>query len=430
MDSLGKFVKERIVVGLDLSDDYSLISYYSLGEAEPVTAPETFGGEDICIPTAVGKFYAENKWTFGTEALKFTDRQRGTVVERLLSRARSGQNVEIELREYDPVDLLALFMKKCFGLLALSAPIEKVSAITISVDRPDEQTIEILKRAIEILRIKPEKVYFQSHSESAYEYVISQAREVWKNEVVICHIKPEGLYVRKMRKVARTSPTVVLMDESNFDHIKSTDIIDAPMAIKEQKDRELYQVMRSVCEGSYVSAIYMIGNEFSSDWWQESLEYMSHTRRVFIGNNLFSKGAAYSAKERIEQGEKSRQYVFLGKDKVKANVGMRVIRGGEQVYMALMDAGENWYETRREHQLFLDREEVLEFVVTPLNGQNVKTARMYLVGMPLRPKRATRIHMLLKMVSDKKLLVTVTDMGFGEFFEPSGLYWNTEIILD
>ena len=430
MDSLGKFTKDRIVIGFDVSDDYSLISYYSLAEKEPVTVGTVVGGDDICIPTVLGKYYAENKWIFGRDALQFLDRKEGTVITNLLSRAREGKKVEVELRDYNPIDLLALFMKKCFALLAVSAPIEKVSAVIITVDRPDAETIDIFLRAIDILRIKPEKVYFQSHSESAYEYIINQNKEIWKNEVVICHMKSDCLYVRKMHKVQRTSPTVVLMEENTYKHIKSTDFIDATPEILKQKDAEFEYVMKGTIEGSYVSAIFLIGDEFSGEWWKDSLAYMSRNRRVFIGNNLFSKGAAYGARERISPSERASEYVFLGKDKVKANVGMRVVRGGEEVYMALLDAGQNWYETKKECQLILDREEVLEFVITPLNGKDVKTGRMYLSGMPVRPRKATRIQLELKMVSERKLSVTVTDMGFGEFFEASGQYWTTEFILE
>lgn len=430
MDSIGKFVKDRIVIGFDLADDYSLISYYSLTEPEPVTVSQVPGSDDVCIPTVLGKYYAENKWVFGSEAVGFLDRREGTAITNLLSKARLGKKVEVEMREYDPVDLLALYMKKCFSLLALSAPIEKVSAITITVDQPDSQTIDILTRAIETLRIKPEKVFFQSHSEGAYEYILNQNKDIWRNDVLICHIKPDGLYVRKMRKIPRTSPTVVLMEEHNFQKVKSTDFIDCDELTEKQKDAEFLSAMQVVMDGGFVSAVYLIGDEFAGNWWKDTLAFISKNRRVFRGNNLFSKGAAYGAREKISPTEVGESYVFLGKDKVKANVGMRVMRGGEEVYMALLDAGRNWFETKRDIDLILDKGEILDFIVTPLNGKNVSSTKMYLTGMPVRPARTTRIHLEMVMISEKKLSVTVTDLGFGEFYESSGLCWGTEINME
>ena len=59
-DSLGKLSKQRIVLGFDISDEYSVISYYMLGDNEPKTATVTPDGEDMCIPTVIGKSFNEN----------------------------------------------------------------------------------------------------------------------------------------------------------------------------------------------------------------------------------------------------------------------------------------------------------------------------------------------------------------------------------
>ena len=130
--------------------------------------------------------------------------------------------------------------------------------------------------------------------------------------------------------------------------------------------------------------------------------------------------------ERLEPSGVENGIVFLGKDKVKANIGMKVMRGGAEAYMALLDAGRNWYDCTRECDLLLEREEKLELIVTPLNGKDVKTIPVYLSGIPRRDRRSTRIHLELKMLSESKAGLTITDMGFGEFFPPSGLQWESE----
>ena len=429
-DSLGKLSKQRIVLGFDISDEYSVISYYMLGDNEPKTATVTPDGEDMCIPTVIGKSFNENVWHFGSQAIEMEQKKEGMTVDRLLEKARAGENIQVEMQYYDPVDLLALFMKKCFGLVGLVAPVEKVAAIVITVDKPDEETMNIFKKAVDILRIKPDKIYFQSHSESAYYYMINQPRELWNHNVLICHLKSDCLVIRTMKKNVHTSPVVVLMEENKFRNVRGDDLIDAPAPVKKQKDNELWTIMQGFCEGNYISSIYLMGKDFEGDWWKESLNYMSKNRRVFMGNNLFSKGAAYGAREIINPTDVGGNHVFLGREKVKANVGMNVIRDGAEVYMALLDAGKNWYDTRHECDLILDREEVLTFVITPLNGKNVRTAQMYLTGIPLRNGKSVRIHLTLHMKSERKLIVTAEDRGFGEFFESSGLVWNTEIMME
>ena len=108
---------------------------------------------------------------------------------------------------------------------------------------------------------------------------------------------------------------------------------------------------------------------------------------------------------------------------------MTVMRSGEEAYMALLDAGRNWYDSSKECELMLEGEERLDFIVTPLNGRNIKTVPMYLQGLPRRKRRSTRIHLKLSMLSETKVNVVVTDLGFGEIFAPSGLEWESSFTI-
>ena len=428
-DAFGKTSRDRIVLGFDLSDEFSQISYAYMNDDEPVTVSAVLGGDEICIPTMLGKYENENTWTFGFDAKRIESEGGGTVIGNLISLAREGSMVRVEDREYNPVDLLALYMKKCFSLLSLTAPIEKVSVIVVTVDRPDAQTIEILSKAITTLRIKPEKVYYQSHSESAYHYMIHQPRDLWNHDVLICHLKEDGMFVRSLKKYVNTSPIVMVMEEQNFSHINSLLLKDASESTKSRLDQSFCHILYGLCEDNYISSIYLLGDGFEGDWFGESLKYMSRGRRIFGGNNLFSKGAAYGAREKLEESDAASKHVFLGKDKVKSNVGMEVIKEGVSEYLPLIDAGRNWYETTKECDFILDNEDTLSFRITPLNGKNIKDVPMYLTGIPTRASKATRVHVDLKMVTERKLLVTVTDLGFGQFYPPSGLEWKSEIVL-
>lgn len=426
--AIEKPMKDRIVVGLDISDEFSQVSYLNISEEEPETLSTVLGSDQICIPTVIAKYVGQNTWTYGNEAVEA--RNKVVAVDRLVEKARSGMAVGIDGRDYDPIDLLTLYIKKCLALLSIAAPLEKVSIIMITAPEMDARMVEILDKAIETLRIKPEKVFYQNHAESTYQYMIHQSKELWNHDVLIMHLTSDGLNAKSMRKNIHTSPVVVLMEERNVRTFTVEDIIDAPEGRKKRKDQELYQLLYGIMEGKFYSAVYLLGDGFDGDWCDESLKYMCRNRRVFRGNNLFSKGACYSAKEKLEPSELSTKYVFLGKDKVKANVGMRVYRDGEEVYMALLDAGKNWYDTSREMDFILDREDSITLTITPLNGKNAHNAQIYLTGLPVRPPRATRIHLELKMVSEKRLHIHVTDLGFGEFYPASGLDWTGELEVE
>ena len=51
--------------------------------------------------------------------------------------------------------------------------------------------------------------------------------------------------------------------------------------------------------------------------------------------------------------ENGKNHVYLGQDKLKSNIGMKVRRQGEESYQALLDAGINWYEAQNTMEFYL-----------------------------------------------------------------------------
>ena len=315
--------KDRFYIGIDLSDEFSQVSYAS-GSEEPITPSLIAGTDRLCIPTMLAKKYGERSWTYGEEALEMSTADEAFPVDRLIERAREGRAVEVEAVDYNPVDLLALFIRKCLSRLYAQAPLEKVAAIVITVEEPDEQMIAILGQVVKALRLKPERVFFQSHAESAYHYIMHQPKDVRVADVCICDLRGNGLHAMLFTENRQTRPHVVIMQESiyedfvpeQFDGVKNADVK------KSKKDEKFNSILYGVIEDKRVSAVYLLGEGFEGDWLSESLKYICKGRRAFKGNNLFSKGACYGAREKLEPSEEEKLCVFLGQDKVKANIGM------------------------------------------------------------------------------------------------------------
>ena len=173
-----------------------------------------------------------------------------------------------------------------------------------------------------------------------------------------------------------------------------------------------------------ITSVYLIGEGFSEEWMKESLRFLCRNRRVFQGNNLYSKGACYALRERLYPTEISGRYVFLGEDKLKANIGMKVYRQGESSYLALLDAGVSWYDARFQTEVYLDEGNSFDIVLTPLNGKDARYGKVTLTGLPER-KTPTRLYIEISMTGENKVRLYVEDLGFGEL-SPSGYQKWTE----
>lgn len=425
-----RITKDRLVVGLDIANDFSQVSYSYVTDEEPKTLSVSAESEEMCIPTVLGKYYSQNVWIYGDKAKEMAENNEGYLVANLLENARLGKPVEVEGRDYDPVDLLALFMKKCLSLLSTVAPIEKVSAIVITIENPDSTNIAILTKAINTIRIKTEKVFFQSYSESVYNYMINQKKELWNHDVIVCHLKDDALVLRSMKTNHQTTPHVITMEEIVVDSLNGKKLASCSDEYYSEADDKLLEAIKPLCKDTYVSSVYLIGAGFEKQWYEKTLKFICQNRRVFLGNNLFSKGATYAAKEKMFSSDAALSNVYIGKDKVKSNVGIVACKDNEDAYVPLLEAGKNWFETSKECEFIIGEADKIDFIVTPLNGNEAKSYSVYLDGLPQRPDKATRVKIELKMKSEKLVSIIITDLGFGEFFPPTGQRFKSEIVLD
>ena len=130
--------------------------------------------------------------------------------------------------------------------------------------------------------------------------------------------------------------------------------------------------------------------------------------------------------EKLNVSKAGREHVFLGRDKLKANVGMKVLRQGEPSYYALLDAGVNWYEADCTLDFYLRDGNEITLMITPLNGKTGREAKIALEDFPPDPARL-RAHVYLE--KENLLAIEVDDLGFGEFRASSRHVWRETIEL-
>lgn len=418
-----------IAVGYDLSDSYAQISYCQGGEEEAETLSLVTGSEQYNIPLALCKRKGANQWFYGKEALKFAAQEDGVMVENLLTLARMGERVEADGEEFDPLALLTLFIRRSLSLLHPVALTDEIAGLMFTVDELDKRMVEVLAQVSVNLGLKTAHIFFQSHRESFYCYNMEQQEELWTYDVLLCDYDYRNMKTYTLNINRRTTPKVAFIESAEYKTMeyrttKAAEGAGMDEFTKKRLDESFLEIVKGKCNGRAVSCVYLIGEGYKEDWAAESLRYLCRGRRVFQGNNLYSKGACYGARRKLYPTEKDAEYVFLGTDKLKANVGMRILRRGLESYYAVMDAGVNWYEAKREFEVILENGDTLSVILTPLNGKQPREIHMILEEIPVRPDWTTRLKIQAEMISENEMSVKVEDMGFGEIFAPSGGEWT------
>ena len=428
--------ENRIVLGYDLNYEFAQISYLVLDKEKPETYAFRNEGEKYNIPLCLCKRREVNQWYYGEEALSWARSGEGILVEDILTKALLGEKILIKeegvSQEFDPVQLLGLFIKKSFSQMGFFLGSYEIQALMFTVEQLDERMLTVLKEAVCGLQLEKEKIYFQSRLESIYYYVIHQPKELWSYQVGIFDFGGEKLKSYRVEMNHKTKPIVTLIHPKIHSNIARKRVYPSIMEkdrYLEQLDLDLYTLLTHYVEGNIMTSIYLIGDGFFGDWYKQSLNFLCKGRRVFGGNNLYSKGACLAAKERVIPSEIASSYIFLGQDKLKYNVGIRMLNGTDEEYAPILDAGLNWYEAKAEFDFMLMEGSQIPIIITPMIGDGEFVHEITVEGFTDRPKGTVRLHLSAWMNSDTEMMIRIMDEGFGDFFPARSDVWEEKIVL-
>lgn len=429
-DSSTKRNNNRTVLGIDLTDNYSQISFFKASSDEPQTASAIIGSEMYNIPTILAKRPGVGQWFYGREAYKYAQNE-GIMVDRLIEKSIRGEGVIVEEETYDPIALLALFVKRMMGLVSSYVSTKDITGVMFTVESLDTRMVEVLNKLVAYLGLDNVSVSYLSHVESFYYYMLHQPTELWQYQVMVYEYN-DILKTMCFSCAHKTTPEVVTIDEADYSTMQRVEDTEDQALLEERKlrlDETFLHIVEESLEHRDVTTVYLLGDGFKSDWAKDSLKILCRNRRVFQGNNLYSKGACFGMMDRLEPSEISKSHVYLGAEKLKFNIGMKVNRRGTESYLAALDAGSNWFEAQAAFDVILDEGDTIPFIITSVTGGSVEEKSIILDGLPKRPKGTTRLHISMEMTKVDSLEIEIEDLGFGEIIKSSGRAWSQNLVL-
>ena len=421
-----KINKDRYVIGFDLNNRFAQISYVRIDGTEPETLSTITGEEEYNIPAVILKRKSNNQWVIGRAAEEAFTEKDGYLVADLLRKSLRGETVRMGTEEYKAEDLLLLFIKRAFSMLPLMTTPDKISSVVVTVRKADTDTVKVLQKLPELLKIEEEKVHFLSYEESFFFYMLYQQNELRNHQVLLCDSSEGFLNIYRLEKNTFVNPAIAGVEEYPYEDFK----FGPEGESASEKDRRFLNICDHMCENRLFSAVYLIGEGFYDDWCNDSLKFLCKGRRVFKGNNLFSKGACLAAKEYAAPSGYEKQLRFFGRDRVQANVGVTIRDNDEDDDVVFIKAGEHWYEVGHTEEFLLHETDTVPIWIEQISKRSRVGADLKLSGLPVKGSRMTRISLTIKMSSDKNVLFIAKDLGFGELYPSTGLEWTEELALD
>lgn len=305
--------------------------------------------------------------------------------------------VEINLEEKSGLQEL---FRKLWKMLSPYGSRESLEYLVFCLEDNSEKMRQMLLEIVQIYNISMDKVRFLDKFECFCAYVLHQSAELFTHNALVIENRGGEKEKYLLHKRTRTMPVVTEVRDVSE---KSLDGVFTDHAI---------------------SSVFLVGDDFEEDWMRQNLKLLKSGRRVFLGKNLYVKGACYRGMELKEGNE---PYLYLGAEKVCCNIALKAAVNGKEEYTSIVEGGKNWYESNVSLEVFLLDKPELEFALIPINGKEKKTALIHLKDLPVRPKKTTRLRIELEFVDASHVKLLVKDMGFGELFPQSDMIYEGEL---
>lgn len=410
--------KRNIIAGFELGERLSQITVYDRKENKASCVPVRVGGSDSEFAAALSIKEDGGPWHFGREAEYFAAQQQEVLIDNLFALCRDGGSAEAGAKRYEAAELLTVFLREGLRLAGIVRPAEELSALMLTVPEITRELVENVRRAFQSLGIARGRGFLQDYDESFYYYTLYQRPDIWSRKVGMFLFENGEVTFKSLDMNDRTRPVLVSVGKGETMRLPG----DA-----REKDAAFQGMIERAFGEEVYSSVFLMGDGFSRDWAKKSVLLLCrHRRHVFMGNNLYVKGACYAAKEKVEE-RMLKGYLFVSRDLVRRNIGMDMTVNGSRTYYLLIPAGVNWYEAVRDVEILLDGERDLAFSVSSMDDGTRNRYCMELPGLPDRPDKATRLHLHLEYISPKECRIEVRDEGFGELFPTSGLVWKETI---
>lgn len=351
------------------------------------------------------------------EAKRLATLKEGFTVARLLSRSLANEKIEFGDETYDAVWLLSQFIQMSLQ----SFP--KIDGIVFSVPVLTEELAQMLRRIAVRMNIDKRHIFIQDYKESFCNYLFYQPKELWQYDAALfcCDRNEIKAYMLRRLKpgLGGGKTTFVTVDEVANAHMKELALVYPVLNEDKAKEADAMfcKFIQSVFDKRIVSSVFLTGEGFENNWYPKSLRVLCNGRRAFIGNNLYSKGACYTAYRKLYMHIENPVYLSETKLTDQITVNMRV--DGQEMWYPLVSWGAHWYESNNQWEVILEEGDDIEFHIESLVQGTVKTEKISLERLPKRAEYSIRLQIETMFLDEKTCKITVRDVGFGDFFLPT-----------
>ena len=406
---------KKVIVGYDLCEDYSQISCYSYKMHEAIIINAQEGNGEGLIPTVLFYKTDTRQWLFGDDAYTGAQNSSGILVDNLLMRLKKDEEIDIYGVKYTAQAILEKFLRKTLTLVRDHFPTQPITKLVLTIRDSDADLIEKLYDTLALLGIGKDRAVIINHEDAYLYYALYQDRSLWMNDVGLFDFGLAGLKYYQIRINRWSKPMIASLEKHDYSNCLEADIL------KQKTSDAAYvfeNIANTVLYKQIVTTLYFTGFGFEGGWADKVMKNLCIGRRVFYGQNLYTKGACYAAKE-LSGDQKLQDILLLNDDMITCQLTLRVYKDGKYTEVLLLEAGELWHKAGKSYEIIPEAAEI-EVIQRDLMSRKLFFHKFDLEQLPIRTDRTSRLKIDCFCLDKHNAVIRVTDLGFGEFYTGTG----------
>jgi len=417
--------ERKLLVGIDLGQENTQMTCFDFVSYEPVPIGRKIHGKRVYeIPTALAVNPIKGEWYWTDE--EYAKQEEVICLRHLLTDVLREDKITIGRYSVKSYQVLKRFIVKLLSLLKEYYPTDRIRKLVVTVAKREERLKEYLTAICDELGLPKGSFVLQNYRQSYMYYAVSQPKDLWAHNVGLFEMEDNRLLYSQIDIDKKTVPYIVGVIQKDL-----SDGIDWAALEKEGASHISYafsNAANTALHKQLVTTVYVTGKGFEGVWAEEALKELCVGRRVFRGQNLFTKGACYAAREMAGEG-KLEQCLFLDEDMLACNVLLRVYRDAGIQDVLLVKAGALWSEVDSSIDVIPDEEEEIRITIQDVLKHETRAHMLSLSGFAGRKNKMTRFTIRIRFADSHTCIVTLKDNGFGEYCPSSNRVWERYITI-
>lgn len=400
-----------MILGISLDENFAYVNILGSSDVLP-------------LPFAVGRNLSNNSWFVGDEAKNEDVDNVDIVIDKLFYIMGNDGTARIGETSYDAKELTRVFFSN------LLAKFNNIEYLTVAIRQSNVKYLEKIKYALTSIFKDESKFKVTTYSEAFVSYIKSKEPAYYSNYVSLFDFTEKALtYYELVRYV----------DDNNIEYwkVNTEEHLALPLDLlsgdagKKVCDKILFDFAKRCIKEEPYSHIILTGLGFEdSSYYREFMTYVCSVANVETDIYFFAKSSSLLSNDIINNNF-DKNVMLITDARTTASIRLTAYVNQAKTKIELIKPGEEWFNLKENYfDIILDEEreiriEILKVIERVINEVPIAIPEK----VKLRKDKTNLFELGFEFTEQNLMEVSLTDKGFGEFYESSKSMINKTVYL-